>query len=181
IRSAISMKQLFEIFSNLISSSCPHGSSHIPQVSTAHDGPSSSSESSATRRTAAKDGVHLTVSWISIELIFTLGQIVATISSSAILPLSSLDQATSCGSNQSQQLHSVGNNPPYLNSSITISSAPSPDDGIRPTTSTNTSTDLNVVGTYNVNGKHALHSPKRDITERRSQLFKGSIQIKKNI
>lgn len=156
------------------SDSSLHGSAHSPQVSTAHGEPSSSSESSATGRIGRQRWSPFnTLLWILIELIFTLGQIIAAIivlsisegenpqnplyawvvgyaaGCTASLPLLywrylRRNQATGRGSAQSQQPHSEGNTPPDPNSYITISFAPSPDDETRPTTSSNTSTGLNV-------------------------------------
>lgn len=150
-----------------------HGSSHTPQISTTHSGPSSSSGSNAPGARQRWSPFN-TLLWISIELLFTTGQIIAAIvvlyisqgenpenplfawvvgyaaGCAASLPLLywrylHRNQATTGQrSTQVRQPHSEESAPPEPNSYITISFSPSSEEETHQTTSSNTWNGLNV-------------------------------------
>ncbi|KAI3714729.1 hypothetical protein L6452_21688 [Arctium lappa] len=164
--------------SDASSNSPSHGHSHSPRVSTSQLIRASSSGSNALGRRGEGFGRRRwspfdTLLWISIELVFTLGQIIASIvvlyisrhenpqtplfawivgyAAGCVASLPFLywrylhrNQATEQGSTQVRQTPSEGNHPPEPNSYITISFARSSEEETRPATSPDTWNGLNV-------------------------------------
>ncbi|MFS7936206.1 putative transcription factor C2H2 family [Helianthus anomalus] len=160
--------------SGLSDNSPIHGSSHNRHVSTTNSGPSNTSSGPNAHAPRQRWSPFNTLLWISIELAFTSGQIIAAavvlfISQSenpqnplfvwvfgyaggctASLPLLywrylQRNQATGQQSTQDpQQPHSERITPPEPNSYITISFVPSPEEETHQATSSNTWTGPNV-------------------------------------
>ncbi|KAI7742389.1 hypothetical protein M8C21_033275 [Ambrosia artemisiifolia] len=160
--------------SGLSSNSAIHGSSHNRQVSTTNSGSSNTSSGSNALGPRQRWSPFNTLLWISMELAFTSGQIIAAIvvlfisqsespqnplfawvvgyasGCAASLPLlywryRQRIQATGRQSTQGpQQPHSERITPPEPNSYITISFDPSPEDNTHQPTSSNTWTGPNV-------------------------------------